>query len=143
MVLDMISAKCRFFSSVIFWFIFSFGSVWGGIKAFEEAFSFGARIVFSPYELLYPFSPVILSFPCVYLYMVLRYGENLAIKKFKAINRVFIYLLVGYIIFVVMFVVFYKNYLVSQGYFICSGNPRGWTIGMATEYVRSLSNCVK
>lgn len=143
MVFDMISAKSRFFSSVIFWFIFSLGSVWGGIKAFEEAFSLGARIVFSPYELLYPFLPVILLFPCIYWYMVLRYGEKLAIKKFKRINRVFIYLLVGYIFLVVIFIVFYKNHLASQGYLICSGNPRGWTIGMATEYVKALSGCIK
>lgn len=30
MVFDMKNAKFRFFSSVIFGFIFSFGSVWGG-----------------------------------------------------------------------------------------------------------------
>lgn len=137
------SANTRFFTSIIFWMIFSLVSIWGSLKAFGEYFSFGTRIVFSPYELLYPFSPIILLFPCIYWYMVVRYGEKLAIKKFKAVNRVFIYLLVGYIFLVVMFSVFYKNHLVSQGYLICSGNPRGWTIGMATEYVRSLSNCVK
>lgn len=137
------SSNTRFFTAVIFWLFFSAGSIWGSLNAFDEYFSFGTRIVFSPYELLYPFSPVILLFPCIYLYMVWRYGEDLAIKKFKKINRVFIYLLAGYIFLIVVFVVFYKNYLVSQGYLICSGNPRGWTIGMATEYVRTLSDCIK
>lgn len=139
----MISAKCRFFSSVIFWFLFSFGSVWGGIKAFEETFSFGARIVFSPYELSLPLAPIILMFPCVYWFMALRYGEKLATKKLKRTNKILIYFIIGYVFLAIVFVIFYRAYLNSQGYLICSGRPNGWIMGMATEYVKALSDCIK
>lgn len=137
------SAKCRFSVCVIFWVILSFGSFWGALVSFDNYFSFGTRIVFSPFSLSLPLMPIILFFPCIYWFMVVRHGEKLAIKKCKGINKVFIFILVGYVFLAVVFVVFYKNHLVSQGYLICPGNPRGWTIGMATEYVRSLSDCVK
>jgi hypothetical protein len=84
MMSDMINAKCRFLVSVIFWLILSFGSCWGALVSFNNYFSFAVRIVFSPYALSLPLVPIILFFPCIYWFMVIRYGEKLAIKKMQS-----------------------------------------------------------
>lgn len=135
------SAQRRFFGTVIIWCIFSFGSLWFSKEIFVEYFDFKTVIIFSPYATALLIIPVILLFPCIYWFMSVRYGEELAIQKCKNVNKVFIGLVGIFIVSSVIFALAYTSTLQSKGYVKCTDRPDGWMPGMATEYVLPPSVC--
>lgn len=135
------SPKRRFFGNIIIWCISSFGSLWFANDAFSELFGFGNDIVFSPSVSALLMIPIILLFPCIYWFVSVRYGEELAIQKCKSINKAFIGLVGIFIVSSVIFSFAYTSTLQSKGYVKCTGRPDGWMPGMATEYVLPPSVC--
>ncbi|WP_333849365.1 hypothetical protein [Leclercia sp.] len=135
------SAKRRFLGNVIIWCVSSLGSLWFANDAFIELFGFGNDIVFSPIVSALLMIPLILLFPCIYWYMVMRYGEKQAIIKCKKTNRIFIGLIGVFIVTSVIFSFMYTSTLESKGYVKCAARPDGWMPGMATEYVLPPSVC--
>lgn len=135
------SAKRRFFGTVIIWCVFSFGLLCFSKEIFVEYFDFKTIIIFSPYATALLMIPVMLLFPCIYWFMSVRYGEELAIQKCKNVNKVFIGLVGIFIVSSVIFAFAYTSTLQSKGYVKCTDHPDGWMSGMATEYVLPPSVC--
>ncbi len=126
-------AQRRFFGAVIIWCIFSFVSLWFSKEIFVEYFDLKTEIIFSPYATSLLMVPVVLLFPCVYWFMSVRYGEELAIQKCKNVNKVFLGLVGIFIVSSVIFSFAYTSALQSKGYVKCPGRPdgcRGWTLSM-------------
>jgi len=135
------SPKRRFFGTVIIWCIFSFGSLWFAKEIFVEYFYFKDDIIFSPYAAALLMIPMVLLFPCIYWFMSVKHGEELAIKKCKKINKVFMGIIGIFIVSSVIFSFAYTSTLQSKGYQKCTDRPDGWMPGMATEYVLPPSVC--
>ncbi|HEF0060531.1 MULTISPECIES: hypothetical protein [Citrobacter] len=135
------SAKRRFFGTLVIWCIFSLGSIWFAKEIFGEYFAFGMNITFSPFASALIMLPVVLLFPCIYWFMAMRHGEKMAVLRCKNIYRGFIGLIGVFFIGAIAFTFAYTSVLEGKGYQKCTQRPDGWMPGMATEYVLPPMTC--